>query len=265
MATDVQSEYRHVQQGIASTSKNVEGFAGRVTSEVSRIQMTCMDSKSERWLPLQGAGLADITTAYNEAATIDLASIQQSTRALAVQGMREDTPTGLTPRKRVWQYVDQWGLTQSRDTVLNARRQRGGSNDILVDKNLPLQADAKEDDNAEGEDVEEVEASLRLFGDYSPSLPGPGDFTSLLHPRAIAVGAAASSPLQSESDGLGVLGPESPGAVSMVSSGLSTSIPIPQPAGKKMANGIKSGLPTLGTLTDRPTNVLPHHASRRVG
>jgi len=34
MATDVQSEYRHVQESIASTSKNIESFAGRVTSEV---------------------------------------------------------------------------------------------------------------------------------------------------------------------------------------------------------------------------------------
>lgn len=35
MAAGVQSEYRHVQKSIASTSRNIEGFAGRVASEVS--------------------------------------------------------------------------------------------------------------------------------------------------------------------------------------------------------------------------------------
>lgn len=34
MVTEVQEGCRHIQRGVASTSKNVQGFAGRVTSEV---------------------------------------------------------------------------------------------------------------------------------------------------------------------------------------------------------------------------------------
>lgn len=51
-----------------------------------------------------------------------------ATRMLVEQGTSEDAPTGRTPRKRVWQYVDQWELTRSREQIVAARKHtaRGG-------------------------------------------------------------------------------------------------------------------------------------------
>jgi kinesin family member 11 len=142
--------------------------------------------------------------------------------------MKEDTPTGLTPRKRVWQYADKWELTQSRDTVLQAWRQRSSSNaggDIFMDENLPPQAQNTEDNEGEGD------------------------------AEAMTVDAVVSSLEQHQSDEPDVLAAESPVAVSLASSQL--------PPSKKMMIEMKSAIPTLGTLTDRPTNVITYHASRK--
>jgi kinesin family member 11 len=136
----------------------------------------------------------------------------------------------------LWQYVDQWELTESR--VMKGWRQKNGSNadsDYILNENLPPQA---EDTDVDEEDEEDVEAMM--------------------------VDAVVSSLGQYQSDRPGALGPESPIPVSLASSASSTSIPITQPPNKKTASGMKSGLPTLGTLTDRPTNIFTHRTSRRI-
>ena len=44
--------------------------------------------------------------------------MRKTTDSLVDQGSREDLPTGNTPRKRVWQYTDNWELTKDRDAVI---------------------------------------------------------------------------------------------------------------------------------------------------
>jgi kinesin family protein 11 len=176
---------------------------------------------SNRCFDFQTAGLANVSAAYHKAASTDLSSIEHSTRTLAEQATKEDTPTGSTPRKRVWQYVDQWELTQSRETVLNTWRQRGsskGSDNILLNENLALRFEITEDE----EDEENLDAML------VDEAPPP----ELLDDELVG---------------------ESPVTVSVTL----------QPPSKKMASEMKSGLPTLGTLTDRPTNIITHLTSRR--
>jgi kinesin family protein 11 len=136
----------------------------------------------------------------------------------------------------VWQYVDQWELTQSRDTVLKAWRQRSGLNandDAFTKENLPPKAEDTDDEDE-----------------------GPEE--------AMIVDTIVSSLDQHQSAGPDIFAAELPVAVSLASSASSTSIPIPQPPSKHKMSGTKSGLPILGTLTDRPTNVITYGASRRV-
>lgn len=76
---DIRSEFDHIRQNIATTSRNVEDFTGQITSEI--------------------AGLVNVTATYQNAASMDLSSILQSTQSLAEQGTKEDASTGLTPRK----------------------------------------------------------------------------------------------------------------------------------------------------------------------
>lgn len=172
---------------------------------------------------LQTTGLGNAITTYHKAASSGISSIQQSIKSLIEQGTREDTATGLTPKKRVWQYVDEWELTQSREVVLNAWRQGGSSNagsDTFIAECVPLPTE-----DTENEEEGDVEAMI-----VDPVI----------------------SPKQSQREGPD---PESPVTLSAASS---TSAPPPT---KKT---LKLGLSALGTLTDRPTNVITQRGSRRV-
>ena len=51
-----------------------------------------------------------------------LEAIKQSTRGLTNNSVKE-VSSGNTPRKRKWQYSDEWALTKSRDELLQAWNQ----------------------------------------------------------------------------------------------------------------------------------------------
>ena len=59
---------------------------------------------------------------YRNNITSSLSGLRQANKALQEQGTREDIPTGTTPRKRAWEYDDDWERTQDRDTVLREWR-----------------------------------------------------------------------------------------------------------------------------------------------
>jgi len=52
-----------------------------------------------------------------------LESIERATKNLLSKGAKGDIPTGSTPRKRKWQYTDDWKLTASRHEILRSRRE----------------------------------------------------------------------------------------------------------------------------------------------
>ena len=60
---------------------------------------------------------------YRNDTASSLSGLRQANKALQEQGTREDVPTGTTPRKRAWEYDDDWERTQDRDTVLRDWRQ----------------------------------------------------------------------------------------------------------------------------------------------
>lgn len=179
--------------------------------------------------------------------TAGLSGIQQTSRLLHDQATREDVPTGMTPRKRSWEYVDNWELTKNRDVIL--RSWRGGTTSasttpLSVAQSLPeeLRDTPYSDEQTDEEDT-----------------PGDdGDLTVTISPT-----------LESEASR-----PPTPPVVSLSSSTSSSatlpvsqelpSIPHPVVVLKK-TTAIKSGLPTtMGALVDRPTNTLGPRGSRRV-
>jgi len=60
----------------------------------------------------------------------NLESIEVATNNLLSKGIKDDTPTGSTPRKRKWQYTEAWSLTKSRDELLSHRKQQRESADV---------------------------------------------------------------------------------------------------------------------------------------
>lgn len=71
--------------------------------------------------------IKDQTHAADDYETVtfkNLKSIEDAAANLANKGTRDDVPSGSTPRKRKWQYQDEWSLTRSRAELLGDWKQK---------------------------------------------------------------------------------------------------------------------------------------------
>lgn len=223
MAAETQSGYRYVNRGVASTSRNIETSSTRILSDSSSMTVAMEQ--------------------YHSAAVSHISGLRQATHSIVEDGAKEDRPTGTTPRKRSWNYVDEWELTGSREALLKERRRRGISNacgETFLAEHLPLpEEEAPEDGVHEGMLVDEEPEAMDEPEDSEnvpPSEDPPPSFKS------------------------------SSSSTSSSSTATSTTLPQQTMFGiKKLANGpfSKSGLPIKGTLTERPANVIVARNPRR--
>lgn len=121
--------------------------------------------------------------------------MRKATRSLAEEGAREDVPTGTTPRKRAWNYQDEWELTGSREHLLKTWKEKGDvpstDRETFVAEHVPLQ---EEDDDLDDGDtptemvVDEevtskpVEQEPSTPPEYPPSLESSSSSTSIPMP-----------------------------------------------------------------------------------
>ncbi|KAF8503536.1 kinesin-domain-containing protein [Russula emetica] len=231
LGADIQAESQHLQHAIVAMSKSVEANASKVTTETSKFARSA-----------QG---------YQKSASEHLASMREMTNSLVDQGSREDSPTGSTPRKRVWQYTDNWELTKERETIIQDWKRRGvQSQDSGSDsessssrrriprerspaslKQLPLPSVA-----AQLEDISELQDSDPLPPPYleaDPERLPPSNLPLSLAPSVIQ-----------------------PIALPSTVSNQATKAKI----GKAGSDGIHA----MGTLTERSTNLIYSRGARRV-
>lgn len=71
---------------------------------------------------LQGDSLRKHVTSFASKATTRIESIQGHSAAILERGTYQEIPTGATPKKRKWRYVEKWERTQSRDVLLQGYR-----------------------------------------------------------------------------------------------------------------------------------------------
>ena len=188
----------------------------------------------------QAAALSSETQVYHSGTVAQISTLRQVTESLVESGTREDKPTGDTPHKKTWRYQDQWELTKNRDVVLKEWRQRGVSardSETFLAEHLPLPS---------GDDQEVVtgddDAVMREANDEA------GEVEEVLA-RSVASSLSSSSTAASVTIRQKYLSPPP--------------IPVPsapapalKPAHKRTSSiPSKSGLPTMGTLTERPTNI----------
>ncbi|KAG5342766.1 hypothetical protein C0989_008716 [Termitomyces sp. Mn162] len=98
----IRSQCRRMRGDAASSTANLEAFARRLASGMS--------------------GLGTVTESYRTTAAENLSTLQTSIEVVSEHGAQEDKSIGQTPRKRTWDYVDEWDLTKPRDTILKAWR-----------------------------------------------------------------------------------------------------------------------------------------------
>ncbi|KAF8274997.1 P-loop containing nucleoside triphosphate hydrolase protein [Lactarius quietus] len=220
---DALAESQYLQRTIAAMSKSVEANASKVTTEASKAARSAQ--------------------VYHKSASEHLASMRKTTESLIDQGTREDLPTGATPRKRVWQYTDDWELTKDRDTVIQLwKRKAVQSRDDGSDlRRLPLAPSSSSSDSLEQPLLSTVVQPIGILDQPDlDSLPPP----------------------YLEAD------PEKP-PTSRFSIPLIPATPAvlpPASASNIKTKNVKRGsddLPAMGTLTERSTNLIYGRGARR--
>jgi len=174
--------------------------------------------------------------------------MREMTNSLVNQGSREDLPTGSTPRKRVWQYTDNWELTKERETIIQDWKRRGAQS------------------QESGSDTESSSSRRRIPRERSPAslkqLPLP---SVAAQPEDISELQDPLPPPYLEAD------PERPPPSNLPLSLAASVIPIALPstvynpvAKAKIGKAGSDAIPAMGTLTERSTNLIYSRGARRV-
>ena len=189
----------------------------------------------------QAVSLSSATQAYHSSTIGQMSTLRQVTESLIESGTREDRPTGNTPRKKTWRYQDQWELTKSRDMVLKEWKQQGVSlrdSETFLPEHLPL-PDGDEEEAA----TDDGDAVMREADEEAVEVEEE------VLARSITSSVSSSSTAASVT--IRRKCPSSPPIPAP---------PVPAPVLKpvhKRTSSIptKPGLPKMGTLTERPTNI----------
>ncbi|TDL27500.1 kinesin-domain-containing protein [Rickenella mellea] len=98
LKSDAELGFQSIQRDKASTSSAAEDFSSYVLTEA--------------------AAMSNDVQKYSKATTTSVNSIRKRNQSILERGTKDDAPTGATPRKRAWDYVGEWELTKSRESLL---------------------------------------------------------------------------------------------------------------------------------------------------
>ncbi|KAH9063416.1 kinesin-domain-containing protein [Lactarius vividus] len=218
---DVLAESQYLQRAIAAMSKSMEANTSKVTTEASKTVRSAQ--------------------VYHKSASEHLASMRKTTDSLIDQGTQEDTPTGNTPRKRVWQYTDDWELTKDRDTVIQLWKRKAvqPQDDGFDPRRLSL---APSSDNLEQLLPSSVAQPTGIL-DQSHLDPLPPPYLEVLPEKPPT--SKFSVPLHQP---------------------IAPALPPPASVSNTKTKTVKPGsddIPVLGTLTERSTNLIYGRGARR--
>ncbi|OWZ77152.1 kinesin family member 11 [Cryptococcus neoformans Bt85] len=155
---------------IEALAKNVKS-----THQASQARSSAMadsiDSLTSTLLTSQSSSSATFSQAYS-ATESNLNSIMSSTAHFLQSGIQEDIPTGITPRKKVWNVQAEWERTGPREAVLASWRKR--------------QESARQPENEMGLEItndEATEAADEVLGNgpsLTESLPSREDTITIM-------------------------------------------------------------------------------------
>jgi hypothetical protein len=170
-------------------------------------------------------------------------------------------PTGTTPRKRTWDFKDEWALAKSREILLQGRRSRAASRSRSVDLSsdyTPFHEEPSHVESSRNHSEAEVEAEsenevlTELEDDTSSQIEDQDQTIMMASPPQVQ--SLASSASSASSSGLRYAPPAVPSVPPPV-------VPLKL---KRPVHTRKSGLPIKGTLTEKSTNLLNGRPSRRI-
>jgi len=91
--------------------------------------------------------------------------VHTTRKKLVEYGTRPDVPTGKTPQKKTWKYVDHWDLTRNREALLRKRANEGS-----IPKQSATHLAEVGSDEDEGHDFSELAQESLPLQDSTPVL-----------------------------------------------------------------------------------------------
>ncbi|EJD06038.1 kinesin-domain-containing protein [Fomitiporia mediterranea MF3/22] len=244
LAEDAQATFQSTRDLVDSTSKEFDTFRKDVTAETERLQ--------------------NELRSHSSSASSHVSSVQQYNKRMLEQGTRQNPPTGTTPQKRKWSYVDKWERTKNRTDLLREYyRQRG-----------PISAESAHDTLQNEDSILDVQEAENLEEHTEGDNPGQevgGDGADAAeHNNATSEEpqAAASPPAKVEEESGPLPLSESSSLTTLPSEDLIETQPAPQPvAPASRSNRRESGIPMKvqpprPTLQEKSTNILPEPRPR---
>ncbi|KAF9264663.1 kinesin-domain-containing protein [Marasmius fiardii PR-910] len=153
----VRSELDHLHHGLNKVSGSMQTYVEETISHADDLQ--------------------NMTESHKDIARTNVLTLQQGYALLRKEATRQDVPTGSTPRKRNWEYINSWDLTKGRDVLLQEwRTPKSPVGELSLPGEVPLpdgiaalESDEEETPSANGAHVplELVDPSPREHG-----LPG---------------------------------------------------------------------------------------------
>ena len=129
LADDATSSLQQSQAVMEASSKSLQTFGKHISSEVSRSFLF------ERVQPntfLQTSDLKGKTQSDLSAALSQISAIEQCNKSMVGRSSKEIQPTGATPQKRKWSYIDKCEKTRSRADLLREHREQKGVGSSLT-------------------------------------------------------------------------------------------------------------------------------------
>lgn len=119
LQANTETHYSDERKLFGSITEELEMYTSQTLAQVSSLCNVAIIYSQHH---LQTKKYAESTKYHNHTAVGHLDAIKQSTSNLTNNGIKE-VSSGNTPRKRKWQYSDEWALTKNRDELLQAWNQ----------------------------------------------------------------------------------------------------------------------------------------------
>lgn len=208
---------------------------------------------------------------HHHSHTNHLSTISQTTRNLLENGTKEDVPTGSTPKKRSWDFADEWNLTKSRDILLHDWRRQGVStskSETFLAQHLPLpdggQSEDEQDlatdnglEEGEGEeDDTEQDETIKMGSPASLRSASLSSSTSSVEPNPVELSTASAQSTTSAQSTPSVQSVRSTRSKAPSVASVRSSIGGESKMPKVVTRTKSSALPTKRTLIERSTNIV---------
>lgn len=121
--TDATQIHGDIQTSMSSMTDAISTTMGDVLSSV-RPRHRPPSCFCAHWYFIQTRSFSEGTKTFCAATGQQLGALTSTTKSLAHRAIAEDTPTGTTPKKRKWEYEDEWDVVADRATAIKQWREK---------------------------------------------------------------------------------------------------------------------------------------------